>query len=86
MIMPRTLKGAAAPNPDPNGDDSDPELELISLSTVPEVKCFLAPWHLQYSTHLSKYRDHLHILLEYIAEVSIVDMFSTRSILIWIEH
>ena len=46
MILPRTLKGAVAPNPDPRGDDSDPEMELISLSTVQEVKCFLVLWHL----------------------------------------
>ena len=46
MILPRTLKGAAAPNPDPKGDDSDLEMELMSLSAVPEVRSFLAPWHL----------------------------------------
>lgn len=46
MILPRTLKAAAAPNPDPKGDNSDPETELLSLSTVPEleVSCFLALW------------------------------------------
>jgi hypothetical protein len=38
MILPRTLKGAAGPNPDPEGSDSEPDLELIPLSTVPDVR------------------------------------------------
>ncbi|KAN0135134.1 hypothetical protein V8E53_007025 [Lactarius tabidus] len=51
-ILPRVLKGAAGPNPDPKGSDFEPDLEveLLPISTVPE------------------YRDPLHILLEYIAE------------------
>lgn len=36
---------------------------------------------------MSKYRDPLHILLEYIAEVSTVNLLSLRSILIiWAEQ
>lgn len=48
-IFPR-LKGAAGPNPDPEGYDEEPDMELISVPAVP------------------KYRDPLHILLQFIAE------------------
>lgn len=68
MILPRTLKGAARPNPDDKGSDSEPEVELVPISTVPEVSAlfgdFIPP------SHVAKYRDPLYILLEYIAEVS----------------
>ena len=38
MILPRELKAAAGPNPaDPTGDDSEPDVELLSIPTVPEV-------------------------------------------------
>ena len=42
------LKGAAGPNPDPKGSDSEPdsEVELLPISTVPEVSAhqrFLFP-------------------------------------------
>ncbi|KAH8991266.1 hypothetical protein EDB92DRAFT_688194 [Lactarius akahatsu] len=50
-ILPPRLKGAAGPNPDPEGYDEEPDAELMSIPTVPE------------------YRDPLHILLEYIAEL-----------------
>ncbi|KAF8261606.1 hypothetical protein EI94DRAFT_1745599 [Lactarius quietus] len=45
MILPRTLKGAAGPNPDSKDSDSDPEMELVSISTVPEVRCSLTLFH-----------------------------------------
>ncbi|KAH9023165.1 hypothetical protein EDB85DRAFT_1992298 [Lactarius pseudohatsudake] len=38
MILPR-LKGAAGPNPDPKGPNSEPDVELVPISTVPEVTC-----------------------------------------------
>jgi hypothetical protein len=39
MILPR-LRGAAGPNPDPNGYDSDcePDTELVSIPAVPNVR------------------------------------------------
>jgi hypothetical protein len=80
--LPRTLKGAAGPNPDPKGSDFEPdsEVELLPISTVPEVKCFSVLSIPCLKT--SKYRDPLHTLLDYIAEVSATDLFSTHSILI----
>lgn len=38
MILPRGLKAAAGSNPDPEGDDCEPDIELMSLQAVPEVK------------------------------------------------
>ena len=37
MILPRGLKAAAGPNPNPKGDDCEPDVELISILAVPEV-------------------------------------------------
>lgn len=39
MILPRVLKGAGGPNPDPKGSDPEPDVELVPISAVPEVKC-----------------------------------------------
>ncbi|KAF8267500.1 hypothetical protein EI94DRAFT_1315810 [Lactarius quietus] len=50
MIWWSKLRAAAGPNPDPKGDGSGPDAELISLTAMP------------------KYRDPLHVMLEYIAE------------------
>ena len=61
------LRAASGPNPDPKDEDCDPDVELISIPTVPKV-CTLfvvSSHHLK----LSKYRDPLHVILEYIAEV-----------------
>ena len=37
MILPRGLRAAAGPNPDPKGDDCEPDAELMSIQAVPEV-------------------------------------------------
>ena len=37
MILPRGLKAAAGPNPDPKGDDYEPDVELTFSPAVPEV-------------------------------------------------
>ena len=37
VILPRGLKAAAGPNPDPKGDDNEPSVELMSIPAVPEV-------------------------------------------------
>ncbi|KAF8264370.1 hypothetical protein EI94DRAFT_1703308 [Lactarius quietus] len=66
MIWWHKLRAAAGPNPDPKDDDSEPEATLISIPTVPKV------WYsFRVSSHLLKllkYRDPLHVMLEYIAE------------------
>jgi hypothetical protein len=36
-IMPPRLKGAAGPNPDPEGDDDEPDVELMPIPALPEV-------------------------------------------------
>jgi hypothetical protein len=68
MIWWQKLRAAAGPNPDPKDDDSETEATLISIPTIPKV------WYpFCVSIHrlkLLKYRDPLHIMLEYIAEVS----------------
>lgn len=70
-IFPR-LKGAAGPNPDPEGYDEEPDMELISVPAVPKVTLCSSKVS---SLHiwLAKYRDPLHILLQFIAEVSTLD-------------
>jgi hypothetical protein len=37
VILARGLKAAAAPNPDPQGDDCEPDIELQSIQAVPEA-------------------------------------------------
>jgi hypothetical protein len=37
-ILPPRLKGAAGPNPDPEGDDEEPDAELVPIPALPEVK------------------------------------------------
>ncbi len=72
MILPRKFKAAAGPAPDPSGDDDDDsesQTELESISSVTDVRLHFSTSFL--STKLSKYRDPLHVLLDYIAEVDI---------------
>ena len=85
-IIPR-LKGAAGPQPDPRGDDREPEMELVSIPSVTEVsKITLFDILVLIYMH-SKCRDPLHVLLEYIATVSGADMpyfhYVTTLILTW---
>ncbi|KAH9040352.1 hypothetical protein EDB85DRAFT_130624 [Lactarius pseudohatsudake] len=37
-ILPPRLKGAAGPNPDPEGYDEEPDMELIPIPSVPEYR------------------------------------------------
>jgi hypothetical protein len=37
-ILPPRLKGAAGPNPDPEGDDEGSDAKLIPIPAIPEVK------------------------------------------------
>ncbi|KAH9053801.1 hypothetical protein EDB87DRAFT_159169 [Lactarius vividus] len=37
-ILPPRLKGAAGPNPDPEGHDEKPDMELIPIPVIPKIK------------------------------------------------
>ncbi|KAF8501491.1 hypothetical protein F5888DRAFT_1236026 [Russula emetica] len=50
-ILPKRLKAAAGPSPDPGGYGSDSDMEVISIPAI------------------SQFRDPLHLLSDYIAEV-----------------
>jgi hypothetical protein len=67
--LPRRLKAAAGPSPDPRGYDCDPDTEVISIPAATEVKDSSIRL-LSLFSDVSKYRDPLHLLLNYIAEVS----------------
>jgi hypothetical protein len=70
MIWWPRLRAAAGPNPDPTGDSSEPDAELISIPAVPKVlRSFRVVSH---RLKLSKYRDPLHVILEYLAKVRAV--------------
>ena len=47
-------------------------MELISIPTVPKVRALLLLSNRRLKLKLSKYRDPLHVILEYIAEVRAV--------------
>jgi hypothetical protein len=80
-ILPPRLKGAAGPNPDPRGDDEETDARLMPIPALPEVKS-LRPFSV-FNRHLaSKYRDPLHLLLEYIAKVSVVTQVLCTFVLI----
>jgi hypothetical protein len=72
-IFPTTFRGAAEPGPDSDPHESQPDKGLISVpatgSGYSSVKypllVHMAPFN------LARYQDPLHILLKYIAEVSI---------------
>ena len=67
-ISPKHLKAAAGPSSDSGGYDRDPDTEVISLSANSKVKRSIRLFSV-FSDAL-KYRDPLHVLLEYIAGVS----------------
>ena len=78
---PKKLRAAAGPNPDPKGDNSEPDAELISIPTVPKVwPSFSVGSH---CLNPSKYRDPLHVLLEYITEVRAVGTRLTFILHVW---
>ena len=62
--MPRRLKAAAGPSQ----DDGGPDMEVISIPAITKVKDS-APLFSVFSD-VSKHRDPLHLLMDYIAEVS----------------
>ena len=69
MILRSRLRAASGPNPDPK-DGCEPDAELIPKTDVPKVQpSFVASSH---RLKPPKYRDPLHLILEYIAEVRAV--------------
>ena len=67
-MMPRRLKAAAGPSSDPGGYDGNTDAELISLSPFTTVKDSILIFSI--FSDVLKCRDPLHLLLDYIAEVS----------------
>ncbi|KAH9029313.1 hypothetical protein EDB83DRAFT_2654975 [Lactarius deliciosus] len=58
-IFPLRLKGEAGPNPDPEGHDDSEESDMV-LKPIPSIP--------ESTFWISKYRDPLHTILEYISE------------------
>jgi hypothetical protein len=63
------LRAAAESSSDPDRDDKDGNTEPISVSVATKVCKFTLAVHSLCLT-LSKSRDPLHLLLDYVAEVS----------------
>ena len=78
---PKKLRAAAGPNPDPKGDHSEPDAEPIPIPAIPKV--WLSFRVSRHRLKPSKYRDPLHVILEYIAEVSAVDTRFTILLHVW---
>ena len=71
-ILPRQLRGAAGPNPDLDGHGGEPDMELIPIPAVTKVKYSVRHFLVAF-IRAFKYQDPLHLLLEYVAEVSTDD-------------
>jgi hypothetical protein len=71
-ILPRRLKAAAGSLPDPGGYDYDPDTEVISIPANTKVKDSVRLFSACSGSDALKYRDPLHLLLDYIAEVVIL--------------
>jgi hypothetical protein len=69
-ILPRRLKAAAGPSTDLGGNDCDPDREVISIPAITKVRNSVDLFSV--FSDVSKYRDPIHLLLEYIAEVSAI--------------
>ncbi|KAH9038303.1 hypothetical protein EDB84DRAFT_1098834 [Lactarius hengduanensis] len=67
-LIPR-IRGAAEPKPDPRGNDREPK-KVIPIPSVGKVRLLFFDF-LVFMVR-SKYRDPLHVLLEYVAKVSAV--------------
>ena len=67
-MLPKRLKAAAGPSSDPGGNGGDPDTEIITLSPVTTVRDSILIFSI--FSNVSKCRDPLHLLLDYIAEVS----------------
>jgi hypothetical protein len=72
--LPKRLKAAAGPSPDLGGYDCDPDTEVISIPAATKVKDSVQLFSV--FSEISKYRDPLHLLLDYIAEVSTTGLVS----------
>lgn len=72
--MPKHLKAAAGPSPDLGGDDFEADFELLSIPMINQVRDFF--YSSRSSSEVSKYRDPLHLLLDYIAGVSTTSLVS----------
>jgi hypothetical protein len=75
--LPKHLKAAASPPPDPEGSDSDPDTGLVSIPAITKVKDSVRSFSVL--SDVLKYRDPLHILLDYIAEASTTPPQYSRS-------
>ena len=82
MIFRSRLRAAAGPNPDLEEDGCEPDAELIPIPDVPKVRALLV-FFLVLVLSLSKFRDPLHVILEYIAEVRAVCTRLTFSLYVW---
>ncbi|KAI9445965.1 hypothetical protein H4582DRAFT_2163098, partial [Lactarius indigo] len=70
-LVPR-IRGAAEPKPDTRGDNPEPEKKVAPAPVVAKVRLLFFGFPVFMAR--SKYRDPLHVLLEYIAKVSAIDL------------
>jgi hypothetical protein len=88
--LPRRLEAAAGPSSDPGGYDYGPDRQVISIPANTQVKDSVRLWSLSPGSDDLKFRDPLHLLLDYIAEVSNTNLvfflcyLQIRLILTWI--
>ena len=76
-ILPRRLEAAAGPSSDPGGYDYDPETEVVSIPAADtQVKDSVRLLSVYSGFENLKYRDPLHLLLDYIAKVSNTSVMS----------
>ena len=73
-ILPKRLKAAAGPSSDPGGYDSDSDTEVISIPGITQVKSSVRIFFA--ISDISKFRDPLHLLSDYIAEVGTTCLLS----------
>jgi len=66
-FLPKRLKAAAGPSPDPGGYDRDPDKELISIPSITQVKNFvrisLSPPSLIFPSSVILFTSYQTILL-----------------------
>jgi hypothetical protein len=68
--LPRRIEAAAGPSPDPGGYYRDPDTEVISIPANTQVKDSVRLLSACSGSDVLKYRDPLHLLLDYIVQVS----------------
>ena len=66
-ILPKHLRAATKRDTDGDDWDSGPEVELISIPTVPKVSCLVSVFKSLFDP--SKYRDPLYFIFDYVAGV-----------------